>query len=151
MPPTSSAAPPPMTQAPADPVAPPSPERATWRSASHPPSRNDAVTMARSVCPVCGRPFRPVGRRRFCSDACRQTAWRRRHSIPLPPVPARPGRAAVVYECPACGTRLLGEQRCADCNVFCRRVGPGGSCPHCDEPVAVADLLSGTLCAEERR
>jgi hypothetical protein len=23
-----------------------------------------------------------------------------------------------------------------------RRVGPGGSCPHCDEPVLVADLLA---------
>ena len=38
------------------------------------PSRNDGVTIA---CPVLRpRPFRPVGRRRFCSDACRQAAWR---------------------------------------------------------------------------
>ena len=41
------------------------------------PSRNDGVTIA---CPCCARPFvPPAGRRRFCSDACRQAAWRRRH------------------------------------------------------------------------
>lgn len=113
----------------------------------HAPSRNDNVTMMRVECPVCGRGFRPVGRRRFCSDACRQAAFRRRHPsvpLPLPPVPGRAARTArptTVYECPSCGVRLLGEQRCAECHVFCRRVGPGARCPHCDEPVAVTDLL----------
>ena len=105
--------------------------RAARGQASEPgaPSRDVGVTM---TCSVCGRAFRPVGRRRFCSAACRQAAWRRRHATV---------RAAVVYECPACAARYLGEQRCPDCNVFCRRVGLGGRCPHCDEPVAVADLL----------
>ncbi len=70
-----------------------------------------------------------------------QAAWRRRHPTPVPTLPARPPRTAIVYECPNCEARLLGEQRCPDCQVFCRRVGPGGPCPHCDEPVAVADLL----------
>lgn len=105
------------------------------------PWRNDGVTIA---CPVCGDPFRPVGRRRFCSDACRQAAWRQRQPTPHPPLPIRAprsARAATVYECPSCGVRFLGEQRCAECGVFCRRVGPGGPCPHCDEPVAVADLM----------
>jgi hypothetical protein len=37
--------------------------------------------------------------------------------------------------------RFLGQQRCPDCGLFCRRIGPGGLCPHCDEPVALADLL----------
>ena len=110
------------------------------------PSRNDSVTMADAVCSVCGRGFRPVGRQRFCSDACRQAGFRRRHSgllAPLPPLGAsRPARPTTVYECPSCGVRLLGEQRCAECGVFCRRVGPGGRCPHCDEPVAIADLLA---------
>ena len=46
-------------------------------------SCNDDLTM----CPVCGDGFRRVGRRRFCDDACRQEAWRRRHPIPLPVVP----------------------------------------------------------------
>jgi hypothetical protein len=47
-----------------------------------------------------------------------------------------------VYECPDCGERQAGTRRCPDCNLFMRRVGPGGSCPHCDEPVLVADLLA---------
>lgn len=93
-------------------------------------------------CQGCGRPL-SAGRRdrRFCSPACRQRAWRVRQQAPAPP-PARTPRAGTVYECPECGLRLLGEQRCGDCGVFCRRVGPGGACPHCDEPVAVADLVA---------
>jgi hypothetical protein len=104
------------------------------------PSRNDGVTMAGAACPVRECRFRLVGRRRFCckrraspalvSDACRQAAWRRLHSS-LAPVPlptdgaARSARSATVYECPSCGARYLGEQRCPDCQRFCRRVGPG--------------------------
>ena len=111
------------------------------------PSRDDGVTIAQAICEVCGRAFRPVGRRRFCSDACRQAAWRRRHSSPaalpaLPDAAPRPARSATVYECPSCGARYLGEQRCPDCQLFCRRVGPGGRCPHCDEPVAIGDLVA---------
>jgi hypothetical protein len=110
------------------------------------PSRNDGVTTTHpaALCAACGHGFRPVGRRRFCSDACRQAAFRRRHLAGQALAPLQPGRGAratTVYECPACGARLLGEQRCPDCGVFCRRVGPGGSCPHCDEPVAIADLV----------
>ena len=94
------------------------------------------------VCPICIHGFRPAGRRRFCSDACRQAAWRARHPItPVDPLPLRTPRAATIYACPSCETRSLGEQRCPDCNTFTRRVGPGGFCPHCDEPVAVSDLL----------
>ena len=103
-----------------------------------PPSRNVGVTIP---CPLCARPFTPVGRQRVCSAACRQTAWRRRHPTAVPALPSRASRAATVYVCPSCETRFLGEQRCPDCGVFCRRVGPGGLCPHCDEPVALADLL----------
>lgn len=108
------------------------------------PLRNDGVTIAAVTCPACGSPFRPVGRRRFCSDACRQAAWRRRHSASkaLAPLPkGDPRSSGTVYECPSCGVRYLGQQRCPDCQLFCRRVGLGGSCPHCDEPVALADLI----------
>lgn len=119
------------------------------------PSSNDGVTIGGAICAVCGRAFRRSGRRRFCSDACRQAAWRHRHAgpAPLPPLETTPrsrrsgtsGGSArhlpTVYECPSCGTRYLGEQRCPDCQLFCRRVGPGGLCPHCDEPVAVVDLV----------
>ena len=102
-------------------------------------SCNDGgTTMA---CAVCGHPFRRIGRQRFCTAACRQTAWRRRHPIPLPSVPPRSPRLSTVYACPVCETRSLGEQYCADCRCFCRRIGPGGLCPACDEPVAIADLL----------
>ena len=96
------------------------------------------VTMQ---CSVCGHPFPASGRRRYCSDACRQAAWRHRHAAP--PAPATPvPKPAVVYECPTCEARYLGEQRCPDCNTFCRRLGPGGPCPHCDEPVAITDLTA---------
>jgi hypothetical protein len=109
------------------------------------PSRNDGVTITRAVCSVCDRAFPPSGRRRYCSDACRQAAWRHRHLRPSdqPPPPSNLPRSQIVYECPSCGTRYLGEQRCPDCKLFCRRVGPGGRCPHCDEPVAINDLVGG--------
>ena len=104
------------------------------------PSRNDDLTIA---CPICGHGFRPIGRRRFCSDACRQAAWRARQPVtPVAPIPSRSPRPITVYECPACEARYLGEQRCPDCHLFCRRIGPGGACPHCDEPVALVDLYS---------
>ena len=50
---------------------------------------------------------------------------------------------AVVYGCPGCGERQL-ERRCPDCNLFTRRLGPGGHCPHCDETVTLADLSEAT-------
>jgi hypothetical protein len=83
------------------------------------------------------------GRRRYCSGACRQAAWRQRHQLPAGPVtqPSPPSHSASVYECPACEVRYLGSQRCDDCNQFCRRIGPGALCPHCDEPVTLADLI----------
>jgi hypothetical protein len=71
-------------------------------------SRNDGGTTTAGV--VCGRVFRRVGRQRFCSTACRQTAWRRRHPTSLPSIPPRSPRPSTVYECPACETRYLGEQ-----------------------------------------
>ena len=102
------------------------------------PSRNDGGTIP---CPVCGRAFVRVGRRRYCTDACRQAAWRRRHPAAVPTVPSRLPRTRIIYECPDCLSRSVGEQRFAECQRFCRRVGPGGPCPHCDEPVAVLDLI----------
>jgi len=49
---------------------------------------------------------------------------------------------AVVYQCPNCDARYLNERRCPDCHLFCRRIDAGGSCPHCDEPVALSDLTT---------
>src|ERR1700674_1637549 len=105
-------------------------------------SRNDDGTT--TACATCGRAFRRIGRQRFCAAACRQTAWRRRHPTPLASVPPRSPQPSTVYACPACENRYLGEQYCADCRRFCRRVGPGGLCPACDEPIALADLLANT-------
>lgn len=107
------------------------------------PSRNDARNdSGPRPCPVCRQPFVPRGRQRVCSAACRQAVWRLRHPTPLPTIPARSPRPLTIYECPSCGTRYHGDQRCPDCGVFCRRVGPGGACPYCGEPVTLADLLS---------
>ena len=99
------------------------------------------VTMA---CPVCGSPFDPVGRRRFCSDACRAVAHRRRRAAarPVVVIPAATRRMPVtVYECDGCGSRAVEEQRCAECSTFMRRAGIGGACPCCDEAITVAELV----------
>lgn len=106
------------------------------------PSRDDDATM---ICPVDGRAFFASGRRRYCSDRCRRTAWARRRQPPPTPVvvpaPAGPRRPLTVYECDACGIRAIGRQRCDDCGAFMRRLGLGGICPCCDEPIAAAELV----------
>jgi hypothetical protein len=108
------------------------------------PSRDDGVTTR--TCPACGQAFTPSGRRRHCSDACRQAAWRRRHAPaappPLLPPPGRK-RASTIYECGQCGTRALGTQRCDDCHTFMTAAGIGGLCPCCDEPVTINELITG--------
>ena len=113
------------------------------------PSRNDSRNDTAATCPACGQPFPPAGRRRWCSDACRQAAWRQRHPAPSTAAARFPGtppatRYATIYQCPQCDECYLGQQRCQECGTFCRRVGPGGPCPHCDEPVAIQDLATVT-------
>jgi hypothetical protein len=105
------------------------------------PLRHDPVTIP---CPHCGRPFAPTGKRRYCTNACKAAAYRRRRQHIVAPVvlpPARPRKPVTVYDCDTCGTRALGQQRCDQCGTFMRRVGLGGHCPHCDEPVAIGELL----------
>jgi hypothetical protein len=108
------------------------------------------------TCPGCGADL-SSGRARHCSAACRQRAYRARHATPALVMAGRGSRhtaaggvlgsaagritTRTVYECPECEQRFVGLQRCPDCHRFCRRLGPGGSCPHCDEPVLLADLL----------
>jgi hypothetical protein len=111
------------------------------------PSRNDRRNDTGRSCAVCGARFVAIGRRHWCSGACRQKAWRRRHPTQASPATelaaaAPASRDNTVYECPDCETRYLGVQRCDDCGTFCRRIGRGAPCPHCDEPVAIADLIT---------
>ena len=108
------------------------------------PCCDDTVT----TCGICGKPFKPLGRQRWCSPACRTAAWRRHHQPAQPthappPPPTRGRRELTVYECPSCGERAIGEQRCDDCNTFTRAVGIGGSCPCCDTPIALRELVDG--------
>lgn len=109
------------------------------------PSR-DATVTAHCLC--CQRPI-PTGRGRlYCTARCRQAAYRRRHTTATPPL-ALPvtsrRRDTSVYICPECDTRTVGRQRCEDCNIFTQRLGTGGHCPHCEEPVTIEELLQMPL------
>lgn len=129
-------------------------------------AQGEPVTVASSSrdgelttpCPVCGCGFLATGRRRYCSDGCRRSAWASRHRSPAPSAavvviapPAGSRRGQTVYECDACGTRSLGEQRCEDCGAFMRRVGLGGLSPCCEEAVAACELIAVVEGAGGRR
>ena len=119
-----------------------------------PPSRNDIrndtsasdldpASTITNPCPVCGNPFTPIRRQRYCTPACRQAAWRTRHPAPTPTVvlpPKTRRRDITVNQCPDCGTRRLGEQWCPDCTRPAVRLDLGGLCPHCDEPITISDI-----------
>jgi hypothetical protein len=101
-------------------------------------------------CPVCTTPL-PSRRARYCSDACKQRAYRLRQAGPPAADPAalatelqrrRRLGAQTIYECPICGERYLGEQRCPDCHRFCRALGLGGACPHCEQLLLSTELLA---------
>jgi len=99
-------------------------------------------------CLMCGGP-RPSTRARYCTRACQQRSYRLRRQTPTADLTnvrkALQRRKALVahtiYECGGCGERFLGERRCGDCNLFARAVGVGGSCPECDAPLLLEDLL----------
>ena len=111
---------------------------------------SDLPAGAARRCPACGGP-QPSRRARYCSSACKQRAYRLRQvddrsgdvAHLATELKRRGARVAhTIYECPSCDTRFVGEQRCAECNRFCRALGPGGACPECDAPVLIADLLT---------
>ena len=116
----------------------------TWPVPAGAPSRDEDATVP---CPVCRRPFSPSGRALYCSDYCRKKAWHRRHQEPPAPVVVPPAglprRQVTVYACEPCGTRALGEPRyiSEECGLFMAKVGIGGLCPACSEPVAVEELV----------
>ncbi len=111
-----------------------------------PPSRNprlrhDPATM---TCPLCQHSFSPrpptlLLRRSPVKAAYRAACAAARPLVTVPT--ARTKRPITVYECPDCGERALGQQRCADCSTFMRKVGPGGEYPCCAEPIPLTELL----------
>ena len=110
------------------------------RTGPEAPSGDASVTAS---CAACAGPV-PAGRaRQYCSPACRQDAYRRRHQPPRPStqLPARRSRRdGTVYACGNCQSRYLGEQWCHDCNRPCQRLGAGGTCPSCEEVVLLEEL-----------
>lgn len=110
------------------------------------PSRDDGgTTRPGRRCAGCGTTFAPIGRQLHCSTACRKRVFRARHAAvarvePTAAPAAGSRRSHTVYECPDCGERRLGVQRCEDCGRFGHAVGLGGACPGCGEPVTLTDL-----------
>ena len=100
------------------------------------------------ACVMCGGDL-PSRRARYCTRACQQRSYRLRHQTPTADLThvrtALQRRKALIahtiYECGGCSERFVGGRRCESCNLFCRAVGVGGSCPECDTPVLLADLL----------
>lgn len=110
---------------------------------------SEPTTGTAPRCPVCKASL-PSRRARYCSDACRQRAYRLRQvdltgtdtaSLVTELTRRADLLAHRLFECPACGERYLGDQRCSDCNRFCRLLGLGGACPACDQPILLAELL----------
>ena len=107
-------------------------------------------TVASRACPACGG-TPPSTRSVYCKSACKQLAYRLRrrtlHSTVDPAILRKELQrrrllvAHTVYECSACGERMVGDRRCAQDNLFCRALGLGGHCSSCDEPILLADLL----------
>ena len=105
------------------------------------PVRDVSVTAG---CAACGGPV-PAGRaRQYCTAACRQDAYRRRHKTAVEPalLPDRRSRLeGTVYECSSCQNCYLAEQWCPDCARPCHRLGAGGTCPSCGEITLVNELF----------
>lgn len=114
------------------------------------PSRYVSVTPQQS-CLTCGQPLAPGRPKRYCSPACKQVGYRRRTqpvasvvaTATTPSLPARRSkREDTIYICGQCEQRYLGEQWCGDCQYPCARLGPGGTCPGCDELITIEELLA---------
>ena len=99
-------------------------------------------------CPGCQHLFSPVGRQKHCCEACRVAVYRRsREATHVPDVAPRSRQPIAVYACERCGARAIGERRCEECRSAMRRVGLGGCCPCCAEPIALDELLGREVIA----
>ena len=105
-------------------------------------------------CLVCGKDT-PSTRAKYCGRAHQQHSYRLRHHTTTTDLTvvrkALQRRKALVdhtiYECSGCDERFVGVRRCEHCNLYCRVLGVGGSCPECDTPVLIDDLLGGGVIA----
>ncbi len=108
-------------------------------------SRDGSYAPGGRRCLVCNILIASPRGRHYCSSACRNKAWRRRRDEKIfrsdTHAPGQPSWQAI-YACPNCKRRLLGDHRCPDCNIFGTRLGLGGRCPHCEEPVLLTDLAT---------
>jgi hypothetical protein len=94
------------------------------------------------ICQFCGNVYEASRSGSYCGNKCRQAAFRARHHRPvLPATLSRSQSLDVFYECTACGERLLNQQRCESCHRFARRLGVAVTCPACDEPILLSELL----------
>jgi hypothetical protein len=114
-------------------------------TAANPSRDDDGTTQVARRCAGCGTLFTPTGRQLHCSTACRKRVFRARHATVATADPAAAPAAGTrrehtVYECPDCGDRQVGIQRCEGCGRFGRSIGLGGPCPGCAEPVTLGDL-----------
>lgn len=102
------------------------------------------------TCLACGILFAGKGRALYHSRACQQRAYRLRQASTMETrsqawaSELRDQQALVaqtIYQCPRCEERYLGERRCPECNLMCRKLGLGGRCQDCDAPILVDELL----------
>ena len=120
-------------------------QRAARERLSGKPPRDAYVTWQ---CVVCDAPL-PKRRSRYCSKECYRRGSDIRRIAPAGVIrqhlerqrPAQSGWLTV-YACNSCGTRALTESGCPSCGGTLARVGLGGPCPHCHEPVLLTDLAS---------
>jgi hypothetical protein len=111
-------------------------ETATRADADRPgagPIPRHGTTPGRPAAPVCRRCYTPRSRA-SCTAAPpaarpRSAAATNNSARPSPSRPPDPAGKITVYECPDCGDRYLGEQRCQGCGTFARRVGIGRRLP----------------------
>jgi endogenous inhibitor of DNA gyrase (YacG/DUF329 family) len=92
--------------------------------------------MTTGSCPICAQSFttahHQIPQRRYCSERCRKTAWRRRH----------PGRRRRPDTVPPAVPRP------AVVDAVSTRADPAARCPHCARPVAVITLLVAPAAAQ---
>ena len=106
--------------------------------------------MSTGNCAVCGQGFASehyqIPRRRYCSERCRKTAWRRRHPGRRRP---RPDAVAPTVARPDAVPRPDDDFDALDVvDTVAARAEPAARCPHCARPVAVITLLVAPAAAQ---